>query len=249
MTPTTTLESQGARTINVRSSSGSTLRLTPAVFVTAAGNVLTPYIVYKGKSNGRIARDFLAPEAHGYPSDCFYSCQERAWMDEKCCLQWVEKCVKPWSEKAPPGVLPLLLLDQYKCHLQTAVVNAIHDLGVEIEYIPGGCTSLTQPVDVGINKPLKNRVRAQWEEYMLEDGLFQEQTKPPSCQQMAQWCVKALKDLPKEIVKNSWRHGDYSYFPGEVRSTVVDVISDSMEELDLSNSEDEETTENDTTEN
>ena len=160
MTPNTTLETAGVRTVNVRPSSGSTTRLTLAVFVTAAGEVLTPYIRYKGKAEGRIARDFQNPQEKGYPGNCYFACQERAWMDERCCLDWVTKCLNPWADMAPPGVLPLLLLDQYKCHLMASVVQAIHNLGVEKEFIPGGCTSLTQPVDVGINKPLKNRVRS-----------------------------------------------------------------------------------------
>jgi hypothetical protein len=39
--------------------------------------------------------------------------------------------------------------------MMKSTVNAIGDLGIEVEHIPGGCTSLCQPVDVGVNKPLK----------------------------------------------------------------------------------------------
>jgi hypothetical protein len=32
--------------------------------------------------------------------------------------------------------------------MMSSVVGKIHDLGVEVEHIPGRCTSLCQPVDV-----------------------------------------------------------------------------------------------------
>ena len=38
------------------------------------------------------------------------------------------------------------------------VVDLIQQAGVEVEFIPGGLTGLCQPLDIGINKPLKNHV-------------------------------------------------------------------------------------------
>lgn len=224
MTPNTTLETQGSRSVNVRSSSGSTIRLSLAVFVTASGNVEKPLFVFKGKRGGRIeTREFRNGD---YPDNIVLRVQEKAWMSEEVCLDWVETVVKPWAERAPSGIVPLLLLDQYKCHILGSVTTAIQDCGVEIEYIPSGCTSLCQPVDVGVNKPLKNKIRTKWEEYMLTEGLQQQTTRPPSRKMMAKWCVDSLGELDKNLVRNSWRHGDYSYFPEET------IVEENLEDLD-----------------
>jgi hypothetical protein len=48
MTPNRTIEKVGARTVNVRSSTASTMRVTVAVTISADGDVLQPLIVYKG---------------------------------------------------------------------------------------------------------------------------------------------------------------------------------------------------------
>ena len=162
MVPYKTLNVAGERSINVRTSTGSTMRLTCAVTVSAAGDILRPFIVFKGKRDGRIAREFGNPEKYGFPVDCSYMCQDRAWMDETVMLQWVKEVLEPWSKHIPPGIVPYLLLDSYKCHLMSSVVHAIQDLGIEVEHIPGGCTGLVQPLDVGVNKPLKNRIRRKW---------------------------------------------------------------------------------------
>ena len=158
MTPSTTLQEQGSRTVNVRTSSSSTMRLTLCVFITASGKIERPFIIFKAKPSGRIAREFTKDDS-GYPDTCTFAVQEKAWMNKELCIEWVKTCVKPWADRAPPGIIPYLFLDQFKCHLQEEVVTEIQNCGVEVEYIPGGCTGLCQPVDVGINKPLKNRVR------------------------------------------------------------------------------------------
>jgi hypothetical protein len=138
-------------------------------------------------------------------------------MDKEGLLQWIDEILKPYIATVPPGVVPLLFLDSYKCHLMAEVVNKIQDLGVEVDHIPGGCTGLTQPVDIGINKPLKNMVRHKWEEYMLEEGMLHDnKTKPPTRQVLAKWCIEAMSGMDEEIVKNSWLHGEYSFFPADV---------------------------------
>ena len=48
-----------------------------------------------------------------------------------------------------------------------SVVQRIQKLGIKVIHIPGGCTGLCQPFDVGINKPFKCRVRQRWEEWMI----------------------------------------------------------------------------------
>ncbi len=53
----------------------------------------------------------------------------------------------------------------------SSVVNRIEDLGAEVLHIPGGCTSICQPVDLGFNKLLKDHILAGWEEWMIEEGL------------------------------------------------------------------------------
>ena len=207
MTPNTSLDQVGARTINVRTSSGSTIRVTLAVTVTASGTTLPPLMVFKGKPNGRIQRAFGT-----YPVGCFYAVQERAWMDERVMLMWVELVLIPYVETAPPGIIPLLFLDSYRCHMMASVVTKINDLGVEVVHIPGGCTSLCQPVDVGVNKPFKNKVRGFWQTWMLDTGVMVALTTPPTRERVAQWCIDGLRHISEEIIQHSWTHGEYSYF-------------------------------------
>ena len=213
-------------------SMGSTMQLTCAVTVSAAGDILRPFIVFKGKHDGRIAREFQNPEKSGFLVDCSYIFQDRAWMDEAMMLQWVKEVLEPWSKHVPAGIVPYLLLDSYKCHLMSSVVHAIQDLRIEVDHIPGGCTGLVQPLDVGVSKPLKNRIRRKWEEYMLEEGLAMTVSKPLTRQQMATWVTECLDDLGKHMVKAAWRRNGYSYFPQEEVRVQVQLNIEQDAQLD-----------------
>ena len=205
-----TIEVVGRRTVHVRKSTNDTKRATFAMMVTASGKILKPLIIFKGARNGRIVQR----EFPNYDHDMIYLCQANAWMDKDAMLVWVDQALRTHIESAPPGILPILFLDSYRCHMMASVVSKIQDLGAEVEHIPGGCTALCQPVDIGVNKPFKNTLRDQWEEWMVDEGLAHGTTSPPTRENIVvQWTRNAVANIASEILNNAWRHGDYSWFP------------------------------------
>ncbi len=77
-------------------------------------------------------------------------------------MEWVRDVLKPSVATAPPHVVPLLLLDSFKVHVQAKVITAIQHLGIQVEFIPPGCTGLLQPVDVGFNQAFKAKLRTEY---------------------------------------------------------------------------------------
>ena len=68
-----------------------------------------------------------------------------------------------------------------------SVVDRICDLDVQVEHIPGGCTGMCQPVDVGIGKLLKNYVQKMWEDWMVKQNPRPVAFCPPSRETVANW--------------------------------------------------------------
>ncbi len=79
-------------------------------------------------------------------------------MDHFEMIKWVHDVLAPYIKMAPDHVNPVLFLDSYHGHMMEEVVTLIQDLGVEVWHIPGGCTSLCHPIDIGFNKPFKMRL-------------------------------------------------------------------------------------------
>ena len=86
-----------------------------------------------------------------------------------------------------------------------SVVQMIQELGVEVQHIPGGCTSLCQPVDVGFNKPFKDWMRRQWINWMIAEGVVHGTTSPPTRLDMAKWVDAAMLEMKGEgkIIRNA----------------------------------------------
>ena len=161
-----------------------------------------------GKPKGRIAKKEIAT----LPDGAYYRVNEKAWFKEGIMLDWVELVLKPWAKKVPEGIVPILLLDMFSVHMMASVADAIQRLGVQVEYIPAGCTSLVQPVYVGYNKAFKALMRAEYTEWMLG----QDPNKPiptTSRHQLATWIISAQKNVGAETIRNAWRKTGLSYFP------------------------------------
>ena len=91
-TGTITVNRCGARSVQVRGVGRQTDRVTAALSIGSNGNKLAPFVIFKGTSDGRVARvarEFARRENH-FPVDLKYSTNENAWMTERLMLVCIE---------------------------------------------------------------------------------------------------------------------------------------------------------------
>ena len=50
-------------------------------------------------------------------------------MDDVVMIEWVNKVLAPYVATAPDHVVPILILDMYRCHMMASVVQMIQELG------------------------------------------------------------------------------------------------------------------------
>jgi hypothetical protein len=192
----------------VCSSTADTKRATLAATVTASGKLLKPMLIFKGQANGRIERN----EFQTYPENCVYAMQPKAWMDEKMMHKWIDDVLIPWKQTRNPVVVPLLILDAYRVHMMGSIVNRIQSLGIEVQHIPAGCTYLCQPVDIGINRPIKKAMMEQWEDWMYAGGgVVEGVAKPPSRKLVAEWIIDTHKVITEDTARNAWRKTGFEW--------------------------------------
>jgi hypothetical protein len=67
-----TLDFKCTKTIHAKASTTDTKQVTLAATVTASGKMLSPFLIFKGKPNGRIAMW----EFSTFPTQAQYACQE-----------------------------------------------------------------------------------------------------------------------------------------------------------------------------
>jgi DDE superfamily endonuclease len=154
-----TLAEKGDKTVSLKTT-GTSMRCTVLIGVTMNGEKLARLVVFKGKPDGRIARNF-----GGMPASMRYICQDKAWVDHRVFKNWIDQVWAPFALEK--GDNTYLMMDEFSVHLMASCSNQIKGCGTTIDYILGGYTSKLQVMDVGVNKPFKGYVRQAYENFMI----------------------------------------------------------------------------------
>jgi transposase-like protein len=213
LTPTRTLTTAGERTVGIRRSGNSTTRCTAALTCAADGTKLKPFVIFKGKVGGRIHRKELP--TYNNCNDVQCTVQDNSWMDQESMNQYIQQVLVPYVANKPDDVDCILIIDTLKSHVSAKTIEKCASIGIQVEIIPGGCTSLTQPCDIGINKPFKDRLKGEWWKWIEEGGLNRSIFNNPTRETIGKWIEAAWQELPEAVVRNSWRKTDFEYFEEE----------------------------------
>ena len=135
------------------------------------------------------------------------------------------------------NLLPMLCLDSFRGHLTDAVKKKIHDLNSELVIIPGGMTSVLQPLDISVNKPFKGEVQEQYEKWLCEANQDLTPTGEIKCAAahvVAYWIFAAWKNITPSIIKKSFKKCCISSALDGSEDDVLWSISDDDEKYESS---------------
>jgi hypothetical protein len=217
------LSRAGKRTINIKTATSSQ-RCTAMLGCAGDGKKFAPYIIFKAKPGGLVQRRELST-LEAYPKEgMFYSVQANAWMDEPGMMDWLEKVWFPFSNHKDRGGFCLLILDEFKGHMVSRVVQACARNNTILEFVPPGYTSKLQVMDVGLNRPFKLYLADEYHEFIQSTfGVVQAGVAlVPRRHDVAWWIYRAWNQIKKDTVTNTWR------FVG-----VVDIDTHEHEDIEL----------------
>ena len=102
----------------------------------------------------------------------------------------------------------LLVWDSFSAHLTDTVKQQLRENKTATAVIPGGLTSLVQPLDVCLNKPFKDRLWEKWMTWMMSgEKTFTPggQLRAASLVTVCQWVKESWQELSKEMVEHSFK--------------------------------------------
>ena len=129
-------------------------------------------------------------------SDVVIVYQKKAWMDHCLMRAWIREVLVKHTRKQHC----LLVLDSFKPHITDDVMEALERANAFVVVLPGGCTSKAQPVDVSLNRPTKDIVRGQWEEFMTTNIAHCQvgEAPAPTKDNIVEWIVRAHAQLDSQ---------------------------------------------------
>lgn len=114
-------------------------------------------------------------------------------------------------EKRPGAMLArrsMLVLDSFRGHCTDAVKARLAEKHTDLVIIPGGMTSMLQPLDKCLNKPFKALVKRLYAEWTA-DGLYAitptRRVRRPEIALLCQWIVDAMGAILAEMVRKSFK--------------------------------------------
>ena len=93
------------------------------------------------------------------PANVHVTASKSCWMTRETMALLIRRV---WGNPED-NVRNVLVLDEYRVHKSEEVREYAEYKKTDLVYVPGGCTSLAQPLDVSINKPFKSNMRHLWE--------------------------------------------------------------------------------------
>ena len=132
--------------MNIKTTGNEKNRFTVMLACTADGGKLPPFIIFKRKTMPK----------EEFPPGVIVRNHEKGWMDEALTVDWIKSV---WGKRPRADKKSLLVLDAFRCHKTDKTKRALKQKNTTLAIIPGGMTSILQPLDVSINKPMKSSLR------------------------------------------------------------------------------------------
>ena len=142
-------------------------QITVTFAASLSGEFLPLQILYQGKTE-RCHPSFAFPE--GY--DVWHS--PNHWANGDTVVRYIEKVILPYfrrvrAEKGLPDTHPgLCIYDVFRGHKKDEVQTLMEENKLLTVYVPSNCTDLLQPLDLSVNKAVKEHLRHHFRSWYSE---------------------------------------------------------------------------------
>src|SRR6185437_4402889 len=145
------------------------------------------------------------PHGEQIPDGIFVWFQDNGWMDTGLMKNYVEYLVDEIDES---DLLKMMVYDSFKWHLQEPVKEKFCENGFDLVAIPGGLTSICQPLDVAINKPFKDNLHKEWHLWMANGGAGETAAgnlRRARLSEVCGWVKRSWDNISDEVIIKSFK--------------------------------------------
>jgi hypothetical protein len=132
------------------------------------------------------------------------------WSNQSTMRSYINDIITPYFDKKnaenglPAFQCSLLQLDVWSVHRSEEFRGwmSTHHPTIILDYVPGGCTGIHQPCDVGIQRPLKLSIKKSYHEDIVQDLMLQ--AKNGNSSPMLKEGIKDLRDRTPRWLWNAY---------------------------------------------
>ena len=200
MLSNTTVTNKGTKSVVLKTTGHEKSRMTVVLASQANGGKLKPCIVFPGHKREveKLKKDIDIKNL------CFVESTSNGRMNEDTTIHWINNVLKTFTF----GSRRLFAWDSYRAHLTDSVKELMSKGKIDQVIIPGGATGHIQAPDVSWNKPMKDKLRELYDQWMEEGPHATTKggnMRGSPLKSIIQWIIKAWSNLDREILVKSFR--------------------------------------------
>jgi hypothetical protein len=143
-------------------------------------------MIFKGAAGGKVEKEAsTAAEEKGAAAVT----TDSGWMNGDTLLTYVRRHMKNLQRT-------LVVWDLFAAHRDERVLSFLRSSGIDVIFIPGGCTGICQVMDVVVNRPFKNAIRASLTSWRAEQIRAKATWAAPKRSDVIGWVMDAWDNLP-----------------------------------------------------
>lgn len=138
-----------------------------AVFAgTMSGHFLPPQIIYQGKTS-KCVPSVSIPDSW----DVTYT--PNHWTNEKTSESYINNILLPYVEgkrkdSGESSTPALVIFDRFKGQCTPHILSLLAKNNIHIAVVPGNCTDRLQPLDISVNKSVKEFLRGRFQQWYAD---------------------------------------------------------------------------------
>ena len=162
-----TFEEKGTKRIEIAGLDDKR-QITVLLSCTMDGNLLPTQVIYAGKTPACLPKD-------GIPTDWYLTYSENHWANEHTMMGYLHNILLPYVnttrvdlklDKTHPAVV---IFDTFRGQTTQAFLDTLEENNILVVEIPPNCTDRLQPLDLAVNKPVKDQMKRQFHHWYAEE--------------------------------------------------------------------------------
>ena len=154
--------------------------MTAVLAATAGGEYLPPQLLYKGKT---VKCHDCHPSAI-FPDGWDVWHTDNHWSNEETMRRYIEKIILPFVSKKRKTLKleasypAMIIFDGFKGQTTNDIRALLNGQNIIPMQLPPNCTDKLQPLDISINKPMKDHSKAKFQQWYANEVSKQFETIP-----------------------------------------------------------------------
>ena len=160
-----TMEAKGSKRVEAAGVNDK-WQITALLCAALSGELLPLQLIYQGKTAACLPRFVFPPEWNVTFTPNHWSNEQKTKEYIKIILSYVaEKC----KAHGRPNQTALAIFDEFKGQVIDDVYNMLDSNNIQIVKIPPNCKDHVQPMDLSINKPVKDFLRTKFQKWYSKE--------------------------------------------------------------------------------